>query len=153
MGKTFYAKFERFKKRRMNRSYSFGKGFGRRKKMKRKMMGFAIVFNVLQERIKEMPVLFRNRGSERFDRGEHSPSLAIPAKAGIHRGRRRLVGSLDPCFRRGGGMGGFGRGHRHFFKSSPKNANQQPNSDCQDHPRRGTPADRRGDNTRPTQGP
>jgi hypothetical protein len=70
MSKTFHAKFERFKKGGMNRSYSFGKGFGRRKKMKRKIIGFAIVFNVLQESIKEIPVFFRNRGSERFNRGE-----------------------------------------------------------------------------------
>ena len=33
-------------------------------------MSFTVVFDVLQERIKEMPVLFRNRGSERFNRGE-----------------------------------------------------------------------------------
>jgi hypothetical protein len=70
MSKTFHAKFERFKKRRMNGSHSFGKGFGRRKKMKRKIVSFAIVFDVLQEGIKKLPVFFRNRGSERFDRGE-----------------------------------------------------------------------------------
>jgi hypothetical protein len=70
MSKTFHAKSERFKNGGMNRSYSFGKGFGRRKKMKRKIIGFAIVFNVLQESIKEIPVFFRNRGSERFNRGE-----------------------------------------------------------------------------------
>jgi hypothetical protein len=48
MSKTFHAKLKRFKKGGMNRSYSFGKGFGRRKKMKRKIMGCAIVFDVLQ---------------------------------------------------------------------------------------------------------
>jgi hypothetical protein len=70
MGKTFHAKFERFKGRGMNGSYSFGKGFGRRKKMKRKIMSFTVVFDVLQESIKEMPVFFRKRSFERFDRGE-----------------------------------------------------------------------------------
>jgi hypothetical protein len=70
MSKAFHAKFERFKERGMNRSYSFSKGFGRRKKMKRKIVGFAIVFDVLQERIEELPMFFRNRGSERFNRGE-----------------------------------------------------------------------------------
>jgi hypothetical protein len=98
MSKTFHAKFERFKKGGMNRSYSFGKGFGRRKKMKRKMMGFTVVFDVLQEGIKEMPVFFRKRGFERFDRGE-------------------LGGK------------GFGRGHKQFFKSSPRNENQHPSTD------------------------
>jgi hypothetical protein len=70
MSKTFHAKFERFKKGGTNGSYGFGKGFGRRKKMKRKIMRSTIVFDVLQERIKEMPVFFRKRGSERFNRGE-----------------------------------------------------------------------------------
>jgi hypothetical protein len=97
MNKTFHAKFERFKKGGMNRSYSFGKGFGRRKKMKRKIIGFAIVFDVFQESIKEMPMFFGNRGSERFNRGE---------------------------------LGGKGfEGHKHFFKSSPKNASRHPSTD------------------------
>jgi hypothetical protein len=38
--------------------------------MKRKIMGFTIVFDVFQESIKEMSMFFRKRGSERFNRGE-----------------------------------------------------------------------------------
>ena len=49
-------------------------------------MSFTIVFDVLQESIKEMPMFFRNRGSERFDRGELGREVW--------------------------GIGGFGRGHK-----------------------------------------
>jgi hypothetical protein len=91
------------------------KGFAGGKGRSRKTMSFAIVFDVLLQTIKELPMLFGNRGSERFDRGE---------------------------------MGGEGfEGHKHFFKSSPRNANHHPNPDCQDHPCRGTPADERGSKT------
>jgi hypothetical protein len=50
-------------------SYIFGKGFWGKMRRNRKTMSFTIVFNVLQEGIKEM-LFFRNRGFERFDRGE-----------------------------------------------------------------------------------
>jgi hypothetical protein len=46
------------------------KGFARGKGRSRKTMSFAIVFDVLLQTIKELPMLFRNGGSERFDRGE-----------------------------------------------------------------------------------
>jgi hypothetical protein len=46
------------------------KGFARGKGRSRKTMSFAIVFDVLLQTIKKLPMLFRNRGSERFDRGE-----------------------------------------------------------------------------------
>jgi hypothetical protein len=46
------------------------KGFAGGKGRSRKTMSFAIVFDVLLQTIKELPMLFRNRGSERFNRGE-----------------------------------------------------------------------------------
>jgi hypothetical protein len=51
-------------------SSSCDKGFARGKGRSRKIMGSTIVFDVLLQTIKELPMLFRNRGSERFDRGE-----------------------------------------------------------------------------------
>jgi hypothetical protein len=46
---------------------SCDKGFAGGKGRSRKTMSFAIVFDVLLQTIKELPMLFRNRGSERFD--------------------------------------------------------------------------------------
>jgi hypothetical protein len=43
------------------------KGFAGGKGRSRKTMSFAIVFDVLLQTIKELLMLFRNRGSERFD--------------------------------------------------------------------------------------
>jgi hypothetical protein len=51
-------------------SSSCDKGFAGGKGRSRKTMSFAIVFDVLLQTIKELPMLFRNRGSERFNRGE-----------------------------------------------------------------------------------
>jgi hypothetical protein len=48
-------------------SSSCDKGFAGGKGRSRKTMSFAIVFDVLLQTIKELPMLFRNRGSERFD--------------------------------------------------------------------------------------
>jgi hypothetical protein len=48
----------------------YDKGFTGGQGRSRKTMGFTIVFDVLDKRIKEMPMFFRKRGSERFDRGE-----------------------------------------------------------------------------------
>jgi hypothetical protein len=49
---------------------SCDKGFAGGKGRSRKIMGSTIVFDVLLQTIKELPMLFRNRGSERFNRGE-----------------------------------------------------------------------------------
>jgi hypothetical protein len=51
-------------------SSSCDKGFAGGKGRNRKTMSFTIIFDVLLQTIKELPMLFRNRGSERFDRGE-----------------------------------------------------------------------------------